>query len=249
MKFFRQTVIAAGMLLILGTASMAMAHHGCHRHNDSCWQDERCYQNQRYSWCEGGVCRFPGSPYRGGDSLFGQILEERTAPAVQPEVLSTSGVITEIDGSSITVKGDYGGDKYNWVTVNLSDSTYILNGRSGSSKDAASLKKGMKVTVYYSAVMTRSLPPQASAYAVVTGAYDEKQGQYMEADRVKLSADGSYMEIYDADRDLVAAISEDACSDYKSIKAGDRILGWYDYITMSIPARTNMKKAVILPQK
>lgn len=249
MKFFRQTVIAAGVLLMLGTAAVAMAHHGGHHHNNNCWQDDRCYQRSNYAaWCHDGVCRYPGAHCWDSDSLFGDIVDERTSPAVQADVLATSGVITEIDGGSITVKGG-SGNKYNWVTVNLTDDTYIINGRSGSGKKASDLKEGMEVTVYYSALMTRSLPPQSNAHAVVTGAYDETQGQYIEVDRVKLSADGRYMEIYDADKDLVAVIDEDACSEYAGIRKGDRIVGWYDYTTMSIPARTSMRKAVILPAK
>ena len=160
--------------------------------------------------------------------------------AVQ-DVLFTSGKIVEVNENMIVVKGEH-----NIIAAMITDETYLLNGKNGKAKKLSSFKVGKEVTVYHSPKMTRSIPAQTVSYAIVLGANDEKQGKYFKVDEVTLSEDGSYVSVIDTNHNLIATIDKKACKDFTSIESGDELIVWYNMMTMSLPARTNAQKALIL---
>lgn len=125
--------------------------------------------------------------------------------------------------------------------------TYVADGRSGKLRLPMALKVGQQVTAYYSANMTRSLPPQSHAMAIVIGAPAEGTAAYYEVVQAALSADGSYVTLLNANNDLIATVDATACNDFAKIKRGDKLLVWYDMMTMSLPAQTNAGRVVVLP--
>ena len=173
---------------------------------------------------------------------------EQKQMMVQPQkersLLHTSGKIVEVNDKQIVVKGT--GD-HKLIAVNISEQTYILDGDKGKAKKMKNLKVGRDVTVYYSPVMTRSLPPQTAAIAVLLGEADEDQGRYMVVDQVEMSENQDYITLTDQDYSLIATVDKQANKQFAEIKSGDRILVWYDMMTMSLPARTNAVKVVVLP--
>ena len=162
------------------------------------------------------------------------------AQAVE-EVLFTTGKIVEVNENMIVVKGEH-----NLIAAMIIDETYLLNGKNGKTKKLSSFKVGKEVTVYHSPKMTRSIPAQTVSYAIVLGNNDEKQGKYFKVDKVTLSEDGSYVSVIDTNYNLIATIDKKACKDFTSIESGDELIVWYNMMTMSLPARTNAQKALIL---
>ena len=162
------------------------------------------------------------------------------AQAVE-EVLFTTGKIVEVNENMIVVKGEH-----NLIAAMITDETYLLNGKNGKTKKLSSFKVGKEVTVYHSPKMTRSIPAQTVSYAIVLGNNDEKQGKYFKVDKVTLSEDGSYVSVIDTNHNLIATIDKKACKDFTSIESGDELIVWYNMMTMSLPARTNAPKALIL---
>ena len=162
------------------------------------------------------------------------------AQAVE-EVLFTTGEIIEVNENIIVVKGEH-----NLIAAMITDETYLLNGKNGKTKKLSSFKVGKEVTVYHSPKMTRSIPAQTVSYAIVLGSNDEKQGKYFKVDKVTLSEDGSYVSVIDTNHNLIATIDKKACKDFTSIESGDELIVWYNMMTMSLPARTNAQKALIL---
>ena len=162
------------------------------------------------------------------------------AQAVE-EVLFTTGKIFEVNENMIVVKGEH-----NLIAAMITDETYLLNGKNGKAKKLGSFKVGKEVTVYHSPKMTRSIPAQTVSYAIVLGSNDEKQGKYFKVDKVTLSEDGSYVSVIDTNHNLIATIDKKACKDFTSIESGDELIVWYNMMTMSLPARTNAQKALIL---
>ena len=162
------------------------------------------------------------------------------AQAVE-EVLFTTGKIVEVNENMIVVKGEH-----NLIAAMITDETYLLNGKNGKTKKLSSFKVGKEVTVYHSPKMTRSIPAQTVSYAIVLGNNDEKQGKYFKVDKVTLSEDGSYVSVIDTNHNLIATIDKKACKDFTSIESGDELIVWYNMMTMSLPARTNAQKALIL---
>ena len=162
------------------------------------------------------------------------------AQAVE-EVLFTTGKIVEVNENMIVVKGEH-----NLIAAMITDETHLLNGKNGKARKLSSFKVGKEVTVYHSPKMTRSIPAQTVSYAIVLGNNDEKQGKYFKVDKVTLSEDGSYVSVIDTNHNLIATIDKKACKDFTSIESGDELIVWYNMMTMSLPARTNAQKALIL---
>ena len=160
---------------------------------------------------------------------------------VVEEVLFATGKIVEVNENMIVVKGEH-----NLIAAMITDETYLLNGKNGKAKKLSSFKVGKEVTVYHSPKMTRSIPAQTVSYAIVLGNNDEKQGKYFKVDKVTLSEDGSYVSVIDTNHNLIATIDKKACKDFTSIESGDELIVWYNMMTMSLPARTNAQKALIL---
>ena len=122
-----------------------------------------------------------------------------------------------------------------------------MKGTKGKLRSAKELKVGQEVMVYYSARMTRSLPPQAQAFAIVIGnVRKEYVPQYFVVDQVQKAADGSCVRVLNSTNDVIARIDKYACEDYASIKAGDKLLLWSRVMTMSLPGQTNAEKVVVL---
>ena len=159
------------------------------------------------------------------------------------DVLFTTGEILEVNDNILIVRGD---GHNNIVAAVVTDNTYLLNGKNGKDKKLSSFKVGKEVTVYYSPKMTRSIPPQAEAYAVVLGDNNEKVGKFFKVEEVTLSEDGNYVSVINTNESLIATIDKKANKNFTEIKAGDNLMLWYDMMTMSLPARTNAKKVVVL---
>ena len=160
--------------------------------------------------------------------------------AVQ-DVLFTSGKIVEVNENMIVVKGEH-----NIIAAMITDDTYLLNGKNGKAKKLSSFKVGKEVTVYHSPKMTRSIPAQSAAYAVVLGDNSEKMGKFFKVEEVTMSEDKTYVSIINANESLIATVDKKANKNFAEIKAGDNLMVWYDMMTMSLPARTNANKVVIL---
>lgn len=183
---------------------------------------------------------------KAADVKIEQKVEQKAIiPLTVRDVLSTTGKITAIDGNRITVKGE---GQFSEVVVVVTDNTYIADGKKGKIKKMKNLKVGKEVTVYYSSKMTRSLPPQAEAYAVVIGKDIIKQGKFFKVEKVITNKEEKLIKVVNSNQDIIATITEDVYEDYAQIKEGDNLLLWYDIMTMSMPGQTNAYKVVVLPE-
>lgn len=169
---------------------------------------------------------------------------EKIYPSPVRDVMATTGEIIAVDGDKVTVKGD---GNYPVATVIVTDKTLLIDGKDGDLKGDRALRKGRKVTAYYSSKMTRSYPPQAEGFAIVFGKNNEKQGKYMHVEKVIPSEDGESVRLLNSNRDIIVTVSKDVYEDCQKIKEGDRIMAWYNIMTMSLPGQTNATKVVVLP--
>lgn len=169
---------------------------------------------------------------------------EKIYPSPVRDIMATTGEIIAIDGDKVTVKGD---GNYPIATVIVTDKTLLLDGKDGDIKGDSALRKGRKVTAYYSSKMTRSYPPQSEGFAIVFGKNNEKQGRYIHVEKVIPGEDGESVRLLNSNRDIVVTVRKDVYEDYSTIKEGDRIMAWYSIMTMSLPGQTNARKVVVLP--
>ena len=160
-----------------------------------------------------------------------------------PSMLRMSGAITEIDGNKVVIRGE----GQECIVALIDDETYVIKGAKGKLRSAKDLKVGQEVMAYYSARMTRSLPPQAQAYAIIIGdVRKDYLPQYFVVDQVQQAADGSCVRVLNSTNDVIARIDKYACEEYASIKQGDELLLWSRVMTLSLPGQTNAEKVVIL---
>lgn len=163
-------------------------------------------------------------------------------PQAVQNILSTSGKILEVNDNVLVVKGEH-----SLIAAVISDETYLLNGKNGKAKRLNSFKVGKEVTVYHSPKMTRSIPAQTEAYAIVLNEGDVPQGRFLRAEKVALSEDGKYVRVVDTNHGFIVTVDKKACRNYADIKPEDNLMVWFDTMTLSIPARANATKAVVLP--
>lgn len=161
-----------------------------------------------------------------------------------PEIQHISGTIVEISGDRVTVQEN--NQKFAVETI-VSEATYVVNGENGKLRRPSALKVGQHVEAYVSSAMTRSLPPQARAYALVFGDVEKVLPMYFEVAQVLPAEDGNGVRVLNKNNDIIATIDKNACEDYNKIQQGDKLLVWSNAMTMSLPAQTNADKVVILP--
>lgn len=156
------------------------------------------------------------------------------------QVRSLHGHIIEISGNMVTIEGENPQDV---VAVHLNWDTEIVNGRNGNDVDFNRLEVGDELTAYYSASATRSLPPQSRAYALVMG-NGEHDAIYMQVAEVNKVKNG--VEVLNSNEDTLVTIPTKVEDDANELRAGDRILVWYDFVAMSMPGKATATKAEIL---
>ena len=166
-----------------------------------------------------------------------------------PSVVSEYGEITEAGNGYIVVKTRNMGE----VRFNIDDSTYIISAETVLPMDI-SKRKTDKVAVYHSAAMTKSLPPQSYAYAVIGDITTELGNPiYTVAEKVEQGKDG-IMITTDAGNTIVTVQATASVKPYltknivklSDIKEGSKLLLWYDAVTLSIPSYATSDKVVIL---
>lgn len=175
----------------------------------------------------------------------GAALEE-----VMPSYLTTLGEVTEINAEEnyVIVKND--ADE---IRFNMDENTLLIG------NDAASkfeLAEGKLVSVTHSQAMTMSIPAQSYAFAVIE-INETGMGNpiYTVVEEVKETENGLVI-VTDAGTKEISVAKEAQVLPFltrnivriEDVKAGSRVLLFYDMLTMSIPAYATTEKVVILPE-
>ena len=161
----------------------------------------------------------------------------------QPEhnVVMTYGVIKNINGNMITVVGEGFAKE---ITLLVNEETYFLNGEYGYNIDPKELSKGMSVMTYYSPAMTKSIPPQSKAIAIITG-NSLKTAKYFKVNKVEYLENG--VRVLNSNSDQYVAIKNDVLPYAKQqIKDGMDLLVWFEVTTLSMPGQATALKAAFI---
>ena len=170
------------------------------------------------------------------------------APASAAEernVLSTTGQIESIDGQTVVISGKGAFDN---IVLYLSPDSYILNGTDGNPLELAALRPGDAVTAYYGPGLTKSLPPQGQAMALLVGGKGSERGKYLKVAAVEPVPDNT-VRVLNTNSDMLVTLSLDVLPGLERVKKRSELIVWYDIVAMSMPGRTAATKAVLLPAK
>lgn len=164
--------------------------------------------------------------------------------AVVKEPLSGQKLKVSINGSDLV--------------LNITEDILAIDSQSGLPASLNSLKAQDAIYVYYSAAMTKSLPPQANAIAVVTGVEPGKTHAELFTVREIVSRGSGEVRALNTEGSLIAAFHKDTIiTPYKTkqrvsvedIHVGTQIFIWYDIVALSYPGQTGATRAVVAGQE
>lgn len=159
-------------------------------------------------------------------------------------IISSKGEIIEISSKRLRVVGE---GAYTDIVLNINDTTNIVSADNGMPIAFQDLKLGDTVTAYYGPMVTRSMPPQGNAIALIIGTPAKgSTGMYMKAAKIEENKDGS-IKVLCTNGDRLVTISPDVFEQTAAIKEGSELIVWYDIMTMSMPGQAKATKVVLLP--
>ena len=170
------------------------------------------------------------------------------------------GTITNIDLEEKKVgiaEGEVETNTQDSLEAIISDSSLLIDAQTGRSLQLDELKEDSPVYAFVSPMMTRSIPPQSNAKALIVNISDSQGGvaNYIYALDVKETDSGDLV-ILNQNADLYLSIpsnvklekldsSEEVPRD--EIKTGSVLIAWYDSVAESYPAQATATRVVVCP--
>lgn len=163
-----------------------------------------------------------------------------------PKELQTAGSVTGRNGDMITITND--NKKTDIVALHITDDTFVIQNGTGYYLNGFDIREGEQVKAWYGPVLTRSLPPQDKADAVIAGEQNDRPTfTYFNIGKVEPQEDGS-VRVLNVNESQYVTIFPQVYPDVAELKAGDKMLLWYEFTTMSMPGQATATKAVLLKQ-
>lgn len=171
--------------------------------------------------------------------------------------VSVVGTITEIDREEhlVTIGQQGSSEPQDAVAALVTDDTLIVDCVTGRSAAEADLRTGQLVSAALSQRMTRSIPPQSPAFALIVNIPESGLGaaSYVRVLDVMQAENGSTI-VLNQNADLYVTIpaelpierlgsSEPASPD--DIHVGSQLIAWYDVVAESYPAQTTATRVVL----
>lgn len=146
------------------------------------------------------------------------------------------------------------GEQKQQIAFLLTDQTPIIHNETGLPLQVKDLQKGDRVWVTYDMKMTRSLPPQTVAHAIVAkvgenatpAIFAEIASVTQKEDSLwAATADGNYVLLFRPDVAVTPFRTKNIVT-AQDIVPGSTLFAWFDIMTLSIPAQAAPDKAVLV---
>lgn len=189
------------------------------------------------------------------------VADDDAAGLPQPDqdgmTVSFLGTLTELDpaehyaviaeGEDVSVSAA--------VQAQLSEKTLIIDAQSGHSVAEADLTTGQRASAAVSPMLTRSIPPQAQAYALIVNLPENGLGaaNYIQAMDVMTAENGDTI-VLNQNADLyvtipaaltVEKLDSEETVPASDIKRGSVLIAWYDAVAESYPAQATATRVVL----
>lgn len=174
--------------------------------------------------------------------------------------LSLSGQVAELGEESLTLENDSETGSYQKVILNLDEDTLILDAGTGAALAFDDIQTGETLYAWAGPVMTRSLPPIATARLILCGAENGVTAPtYAEVESVTKTEEG--YDVYvtgeiilhlTGETELLPGVDPDGTPLAESVSLedlvpGTRLLSWYSVVALSMPAQTSPSKVMVFP--
>lgn len=161
-----------------------------------------------------------------------------------PKELQMTGTVTENTGSMVTIKNN--NSPFDSVALHIADTTFVLQSSTGYYLSGNDIATNELVKAWYGPRLTRSLPPQGTADAIIAGAEDSHPAfTYFNIGKVEPREDGS-VRVLNVNETQYVTLLPEVYPEAAELKPGDKMLLWYDVTTMSMPGQATALKAVLL---
>lgn len=164
------------------------------------------------------------------------------------------GAIQDVDLENSRVEVALG-DSEGSVILNITENTYIVDDVSHQSVALADLQIGSILNAWHSPAMTRSLPPQTNAIALVVNIpMDKMPGQFFEIEKVERTKQG--YRFLNQEQDLFVTVpfgTKAQIFDTKkyvnvsTLKPGSKLIVWYQIVALSYPGQTGTSELIVFP--
>lgn len=159
---------------------------------------------------------------------------------------TTSGTVQEVGESSILVKNDQ-----TEIQFNISEDTWLVDGQQGIPVALRDLQD-KEVVVSHSMAMTRSLPPQSYAYAIVIKG-DVMPNYAIVEDvldngngTVRLTTNNGGMWVTVAKEAEIKPLKTKNIVTMQDLQPGAEVLLYYDMVALSYPGQAGTDRVVLL---
>lgn len=141
------------------------------------------------------------------------------------------------------------------LVLNISSETLWINAETGIPSSIKDIKTGDQIYAFYSAAMTRSLPPQSSAIAIVTGVKKDQTIPRLMTVKEIVSTKENQISFLNTEGDLIVTVTKETpitpfktkqIINYKDIQPGTKLFAFYDIVLLSYPGQTGAKKVVVV---
>lgn len=166
-------------------------------------------------------------------------------------ILEGLGTVEKInEDKQITIKIDQ-----QVIVLNLSEETLFINAASGIPSSIKDIKVGDQIYAFYSAAMTRSLPPQSSAAAIVTGVKKDASIPKLMTVKEIVNTKDNLISFLNTNEDMIVTVTKDTpitpfktkqIVNYKDIQPGTKLFVYYDIVLTSYPGQTGATKVVVV---
>ncbi len=180
-----------------------------------------------------------------------QIITEKEEAVIQ-KYEKLQGTITSINKNLVTLETQ---DKnLPEITLVVSDTTILMDNEKGLPVSADTLQKGDKIAAYYSKAMTKSLPPQSSAIAILTNLETKSPATLLTVQTVTKNQDEN-IRVLTQEGSLTLIITKDTpITPFKTkniatmtdIQPGTTLLAWFEMVAESYPAQATANQVVLL---
>jgi len=180
--------------------------------------------------------------------------EAPTQSIEQPPVRATyTGEVESVEGTSINLKET--GSNTVSVVITTSDETVFVDIQTARAAELSEVSAGDVITAVTRPIQASSMPPQSPALAVfVNPSTDPMPPHYVIVTSIDMQANGMAVIETDAQVNwnvnadtLISTLRDGAAVALNEIRVGDKLVGWYQIETRSLPAIATPDRIVVLP--
>ena len=180
-----------------------------------------------------------------------------TQEGTLPDSVLYYGTVTEVvrDEAGTVSRLALSSEWYGDYVMNLSADTVWVDAGKRAASDPSDLEAGEAVYVFHSPVSTRSLPPQSAAYAVVRNMpqdmgcpmYHEVEAVTEQDGRLTITTDNGGLLLHVGEETQCVDYATGEAVDLSQLKAGGRVMAWYDAVMESYPGQAVPHCLMLLP--